>query len=122
MKEPEPQPADLMELLRQRVSVIARDELRNLTLRQFAVLLVCYSADEPQTVRGLAQHLQTHRPAITRATDRLVDEGFVARKADSADRRSVLITATPAGMQYCVEFFGKGPRITSARSGDPEPS
>ena len=44
--------------------------------------------------------MQVHRPAITRAADRLEDFGFVARRADPQDRRSVFIDATAAGRKF----------------------
>ena len=69
----------------------------DLTLRQMAVLLTVYLTDEPQTVRGLARHLQVNRPAITRALDRLGEHHLVRREPDPNDRRSVLATRTPNG-------------------------
>jgi DNA-binding MarR family transcriptional regulator len=112
MNGPEPQADDLAELLRERVLDIVRQEDRDLTLRQFAVLLLCYSAREPQTVRGLAQHLGTAKAPITRGADRLEEAGLAERRVDPADRRSVLITATPAGKRYVATFFGNVRTVT----------
>jgi DNA-binding MarR family transcriptional regulator len=65
------------------------------TDRQKCVLFAV--KDEPQTVRGMAAHLNISKPAITRATNRLVAEGLVQRKDDPADRRSVLVKITKTG-------------------------
>lgn len=68
------------------------------TDRQKCVLFTV--KDEAQTVRGMAAHLNISKPAITRATNRLVAEGLVLRKGDPADRRSVLVKSTPAGRKF----------------------
>jgi DNA-binding MarR family transcriptional regulator len=69
----------------------------DLTLRQMAVVLTLYLSDDPQTVRGLARHLQVSRPAITRIFDRLSGMNLMRRKADPRDRRSVVAVRTEAG-------------------------
>jgi DNA-binding MarR family transcriptional regulator len=69
----------------------------DLTLRQMAVALTLYLSDNPQTVRGLARHLQVSKPAVTRAFDRLSEVGLMRRKVDPLDRRSVVAVRTEAG-------------------------
>ena len=113
MREPELPTDDLVELLWERVLEIVHQKGRDLSLRQLAVLLVCCSTDEPQTVRGLAHRLQIQKAAITRAADRLEEAGLAKRQDDLRDRRSVLITATPAGRRYCARFFGRARKVTS---------
>ena len=76
----------------------------DLSARQAAVLLTIYMDDGPHTVRGLAQQLKISKPAITRALDRLSDEGLVQRKTDDNDRRSVLIQKTDNGHTFLRDF------------------
>lgn len=69
----------------------------DLSLRQLAVLLVAYQTDELLTVRGLAQHLQISKPAVTRALDRLAEFNLIRREVDFRDHRSVILRRTDAG-------------------------
>jgi DNA-binding MarR family transcriptional regulator len=76
----------------------------DLTTRQMAVLLQVFMADPPHTVRGLAGTLGVSKPAITRAVDRLEDLGFVRRRKDEADKRSVFVQRTVKGSVFLREF------------------
>lgn len=76
----------------------------DLTTRQMAVLLHVYLVEPPHTVRGLAAVLGVSKPAVTRALDRLGELGFVRRKKDETDRRSVLVQRTVAGSVFLSEF------------------
>ncbi len=78
------------------VETVRRDN-PDLSARQMALLLTVYLTPPPHTVRGLAQTLNISKPAITRAIDRLSELGLVKRKADEADRRSVLVQRTVKG-------------------------
>ncbi|MCB9946492.1 MAG: MarR family transcriptional regulator [Rhodospirillaceae bacterium] len=69
-----------------------------------ALLLTVYMTDPPHTVRGLAQHLNVSKPAITRALDRLGRLGYIRRKVDQTDRRNVLVQRTVKGSVYLTEF------------------
>ena len=51
----------------------------------------------PLTPSELAVRERVQRPTITRVVCRLEEAGLVVRAADPADRRSALITVTPAG-------------------------
>ena len=79
-------------------------ELPDLTTRQFALLLQVYLAPPPHTVRGLAETLNMSKPAVTRALDRLGQLGYVKRRTDAADRRSVLIQRTVKGSVFLRDF------------------
>lgn len=76
----------------------------DLSARQIAVLFTVYLDDKPHTVRGLAATLRISKPAITRALDRLCDDGLLRRKTDDNDRRSVLIQRTVKGSLFLTEF------------------
>lgn len=72
----------------------------DLTMRQCAVLITLAQRARPHTVRGLAGELRISKPAITRACNRLVDDGLITRKTDQNDRRSVLLAPTPTGSAW----------------------
>lgn len=76
----------------------------DLTARQMAILLTAYLTPPPHTVRGLAETMGISKPAVTRALDRLGDLGFLRRKVDDADRRSVLVQRTVKGSVFLSEF------------------
>jgi DNA-binding MarR family transcriptional regulator len=70
-----------------------------LSFRQMAVLLEC--ADEPQTIRGLADKLNISKPAITRAADVLeYERKFIVRRQDPEDRRSVFLCVISEGAKF----------------------
>lgn len=81
-----------------------RAELPDLTTRQFALLLQVYLAPPPHTVRGLAETLNMSKPAVTRALDRLGRLGYLKRRTDADDRRSVLIQRTVKGSVFLRDF------------------
>ncbi|HTR16705.1 MAG TPA: MarR family transcriptional regulator [Acetobacteraceae bacterium] len=91
---------DLPAFLKNTVIDLVRSDERDLSARQLGVFLICGTFPGPQTVRGLAHHLNVAKPAITRATDRLVTAGLVERRTDPSDRRSVHIVPTSAGDAY----------------------
>ena len=76
----------------------------DLTARQMAILLTAYLTPPPHTVRGLAESIGISKPAVTRALDRLGDLGFLRRKVDEADRRSVLVQRTVKGSVFLSEL------------------
>jgi len=53
----------------------------------------------PLTPSELAARERVQRPTVTRIVFRLEEAGLVARAADPGDRRSSLITVTPAGRE-----------------------
>ncbi len=76
----------------------------DLSQRQMAVLLTVYLNAQPHRVRDLSSHLKISKPAITRALDKLEQIGYVKRKPDDDDGRSVLIQRTVKGSVYLSEF------------------
>lgn len=95
---------EALSLWRAASAEILRRQLPDLTQRQFALLLHVYHAPPPHTVRGLAATLNMSKPAVTRALDRLSILGFLKRKTDETDRRSVLVQRTVAGSVFLREF------------------
>lgn len=76
----------------------------DITARQMAVLLICYTSKDPQTVRGLAAELNLHKPSVTRSVDRLEEMGLLERRVDLSDRRSVLLTRTFEGTRLMTKI------------------
>jgi DNA-binding MarR family transcriptional regulator len=97
-----PAPKDhLVSWLMGRVVSMVRSNDPDLSLRQLGVLLICRTTDAPQTVRGLAEALGTHKPAVTRATDALEKYKLARRLPDPRDNRSILIEVTQDGRALC---------------------
>jgi DNA-binding MarR family transcriptional regulator len=97
-----PSPANdrLVDILRQTVAALVRDEVRDLTARQLAVFLICYLTDDKQTVRSLADQLRMPKPSVTRALDLLEELDLAQRRPDPTDRRSVLVHQTAHGNAF----------------------
>jgi DNA-binding MarR family transcriptional regulator len=70
-----------------------------LSLAKLAVLHFLADAKEPLPLSDLAARQHCVRSNITQLMDRLEKDGLVRRRADPADRRSVLAELTPAGEQ-----------------------
>jgi DNA-binding MarR family transcriptional regulator len=51
----------------------------------------------PLTLGSLADHERVAPPSITKVVAKLEESGFVARRADAADRRVAHVSCTPAG-------------------------
>jgi DNA-binding MarR family transcriptional regulator len=97
-----PSPANdrLVDILRQTVAALVRDEVRDLTARQLAVFLICYLTDDKQTVRSLADQLRMPKPSVTRTLDLLEGLDLALRQPDPADGRSVLVHRTARGNAF----------------------
>ena len=93
-----------LDLWRSTVCAGVRDESPDLSARQIAILLTVYQTPPPHTVRGLSADLNVSKPAITRALDTLGKLGFVRRRTDDADRRSVLVQRTVKGSVFLSEL------------------
>ena len=64
------------------------------TVAQWNVLVTLYGGDG-ETVAEVARFIETDAAAVSRLVDRLAEKGLVARSADPASRRRVLLTLTP---------------------------
>jgi len=81
-----------------------RSDSPDLSTRQLAMLMTIYLEDGLHTVRALAEHLGVTKAAISRATDSLCKLGYIERKPDHRDKRSVVLARTSAGIHYLSEF------------------
>lgn len=77
----------------------------DLTMRQWAILLIIYLDPPPHTVRGLAARLGVTKPVVTRALDTMGALKLVSRHRDRNDMRNVLVKRTVTGALF-VERFG----------------
>jgi DNA-binding MarR family transcriptional regulator len=68
-----------------------------------AAALVTVERHGPLTPSELAVRERVQRPTVTRVLARLEEGGLVARAADPADRRSSLVSVTPAGAELLAE-------------------
>ena len=59
---------------------------------------------EPIYPSGIAERSSVDPDKVTRAVDRLVDKGLVARKVDQEDRRRVVLTLTARGARVYAEI------------------
>jgi DNA-binding MarR family transcriptional regulator len=70
-----------------------------LTHPQFITLAALAAHQEPCTMRDLTDFTFQDPPTMTGIVDRLVKMELVQRSRSQADRRVVLVRATPAGME-----------------------
>lgn len=59
---------------------------------------------EPVSSGGVARRSSMDADKVTRAVDRLVAKGLVARKVDPEDRRRVALTLTPRGRRIFTDI------------------
>ncbi|MFC9553373.1 MarR family winged helix-turn-helix transcriptional regulator [Rhodococcus sp. NPDC056960] len=95
--------ATTMALLRTHQWVVrAMDqELRSLRLSRNAYLILTslqLSEGRTRTLGKLSKYLMVHPTTVSMAVDQLVKAGLVERRAHATDRRTVLATLTPAGV------------------------
>ncbi len=75
----------------------AEDIWAELSMREYDVLYTLSKCREPVRLSELNRHVLLSQPALSRLVDRLAERGLVARQADPADGRGVLLSLTGAG-------------------------
>lgn len=78
----------------------------NLTVSQFGVLEALHHLG-PLNQKALGEKLLKSGGNITMVIDNLEKSGWVERKRDPADRRSMLINLTPEGKELISDYFPK---------------
>src|SRR3954452_18025768 len=76
----------------------------------------------PLTPSELAVRERIQRPPATRVIARLEEAGLIVRTADPADRRSTLISTTPAGRVLLSAFRGRKDPYLATRLSHLDPS
>ena len=104
-----------LDLWRVALTDYVRSEESDMTARQQAVMMTVALVPGPHTVRGLSNHLNIAKPAVTRALDVLEKHGYIQRKPDESDLRSVHIERTVSGMDWLRHF---GSLILAAERGE----
>lgn len=91
--------ADLFFRLGKRIRHRSAEHLApvGLTPAQARALRVIAHSDHPLRIAALAGRLDIVPRSATTVVDALAEQGLVARTPDPADRRSVLVSLTPAG-------------------------
>jgi DNA-binding MarR family transcriptional regulator len=75
-------------------------DLRDLRLAQGeAHILALLASSSPATIAELHRGLAHKRSTLTSILDRLADRRFITREVGAADRRTFVVTLTPAGRQ-----------------------
>lgn len=95
---------EALNLWRRALASYVRSSDGDLTARQQAILMTVALSAGPHTIRGLATDLGLAKPAVTRAVDALEKLGFVRRRRDEHDLRSVIIERTVHGMTWLRNF------------------
>lgn len=76
-----------------------------LTPQQYNLLRLLKAArPDPVPTLALAERLVSRAPDVTRMLDKLEARGLVARARSADDRRSVLVTATDAGLELLAKI------------------
>lgn len=104
--------ADISEFyeLSYQLSLLARRQLQaalaaySLTPPQYAVMKTIDSCQNSITVTALAEATHQVMPTITGILNRLEERGLVIRRRSPTDRRTLLISVTPAGADLLREF------------------
>ena len=98
------QTSEALDLWRGICVELVLDDIKDLTLRQMAILLSVYLEPPPHSVRGLASKLNVTKPVITRALDSMGQLGLISRRRDPHDKRNVIISRTIEGSLYLEKF------------------
>src|SRR5207253_945676 len=79
----------------------------DLTMKQLKVLLVL-EALGPSRPSAIAASIGVSAASATGVLDRLVEQGYIERQADAADRRALLVQLTPAGARTVSDLYMSG--------------
>ena len=75
----------------------AEDIWADVSMREYDVLYTLSKCRDPLRLCDLNRHVLLSQPALSRLVDRLAERGFVDRRPDPGDGRSVLLSLTEAG-------------------------
>jgi DNA-binding MarR family transcriptional regulator len=76
-----------------------------LNVSQLNILTVLHRAERPLTMGELGQAVSVRPANLTGVVDGLTRRSLVERQINPYDRRSYLITETPAGQQFLADFL-----------------
>jgi MarR family transcriptional regulator for hemolysin len=75
----------------------AEMEKSGVSLAQAKCLMLLTDADEPKSVKAIADALGLSLPGVSRAVEAMVQRGEVTREEDPRDRRCKMVSVTPKG-------------------------
>jgi DNA-binding MarR family transcriptional regulator len=85
-------------------------------------VLASLAGHRPLTVGALATATATRPTTLTSVLDRLARRGHVMREVDPADRRSFLVSLTPAGQQAAATISAAVSELEQAALADVSPA
>ena len=86
---------------------------RGLSSIEWRVLATLHDG-EPLTVSQLAHEVLSKQPTVTKLVQRMADQGWVALRADAADQRRTLVSATAAGRRLVKPLVQRRARTRRA--------
>ncbi|MEV7344056.1 MarR family transcriptional regulator [Streptomyces sp. NPDC093544] len=103
-------PMELIGLLKRITALLDRAveplyEGAPLTAPEVDMLIPLRHATEPAIARRLAQQMGLSRAGVSKTLARLEKRGFIQRTPNPADRRTALVTVTPAGKKAVDDLF-----------------
>ena len=90
------------DLLRRRISGVV--EPYGVTIQQFNVLRILRGAGGPLPTLESGERMVEQAPGVTRLLDRIEARGWVTRQRCTEDRRQVLVSITPAGLELLASM------------------
>lgn len=72
---------------------------RRLTFEEFAILCHLYVLGEPMKTSAIAEYQGALRPTMTHRTNHLSNSGLLDRLEGPSDRRNIVCSVTPAGLE-----------------------
>lgn len=90
------------------LTLAGHETLHDMSMRQFALLyhLKATKAPEQRSTGPVATMLGVAKPTITRASERLLELGYLSKK-DGVDRRTVVMDVTDRGVALLAWLDGK---------------
>lgn len=124
---PTPSPeevADLLHTTTRRIRHAFGHDLAptGITPAQWRALRTVAWHDEPVRMSHLADRLGIARRSATSVVEELVARGLLQRGDDAADRRSVVVSATPAGLRVLDDVRERRRRTTAQALTDLSPA
>ena len=96
--------SNLIPLFTRRLMRPLERHTRNLTSPMHMHALDILSEQESFTMTEISNEMHASKQQMTPIIDKLVDSGFVQRKHNDIDRRSINISLTPVGLEFLNNF------------------
>lgn len=90
------------------------DDLEDLSLREIDVLMCVAYFNEAVTSAEVAETIRFDPATVTRATGRLIDQGYLTKEDNHQDARSALLRMTDKGEALSRRFSTKAAQVFEA--------